>query len=136
MSRTVGRIFKQLAMDKDIIIPPGKLNALKDAIICAPEMMTKAFSTRTIQKAFVTSGMLDKKAKLCPDIHGIIQSFKVNWSNCEGGLDAFLNQVPEAILEFYKKREILESFYDERNFPIDSDLNGNQYILNSIISSI
>lgn len=39
---------------------------------------------------------------LCPDMCGIIKSFKVNWSKVEGRMDAFLNQALEAILELYK----------------------------------
>ena len=39
--------------------------------------------------------------------------------------------LPEAVLEFYKSGEILEFFYDQRGFPVDLNLNGNQYVLTS-----
>ena len=78
MSNTVDIMFKKLTMNKEVVLSTGKRNALKDCIICSPDMMTKAFSERTIQKSFVSSGMLDNKMKRCPDIRGILQSFKVN----------------------------------------------------------
>ena len=118
-------------MDKEIVISHGKLNALKDAVVCVPDMMTKAFTERKIQKAFIISGMLDHKMKLCPDIRGIIQSFKVNWEKIDRVMEAFMKRVPEAVLEFYKSGKILESFYDQRGFPVDFYLNGNQYVLTS-----
>lgn len=46
-------------------------------------------TTKIIQTYFVSSGILDVKMKFCPDIHGIIQSFKENWSEVEGGMDEF-----------------------------------------------
>lgn len=45
-------------MDKVVVTSCGKCNAFKDAVMYAAEMMTKAFSTRTIQKTFVSSRML------------------------------------------------------------------------------
>ena len=70
--------------------------------------------------------------KLCPDLRGIIQSFKVKWNNFNnGGMKVFIKMVPACILQFYKYGETIESFYDDLNFPLDSDLNGNQYLLNS-----
>ena len=124
-------MFKKLSMNKEVILSTGKLNALKDCIICSPDMMTKAFSERTIQKSFVSSGMLDVKMKRCPDIRGILQSFKINWNKVDGGIKWFMKMVPNAILQMYKNGEILEPYYDEYDFPIDCDLNGNLYTLNS-----
>ena len=84
MTLSVDKMFKKLSVDKDVVLSTGKLNALKDCMICTPDMMTNAFTTRTIQKVFLSLGMLDHRMKLCPDLHGIIQSFKVNWSKVEG----------------------------------------------------
>ena len=131
MAFIVDKIFKKLTMDKNVILSTCKLNALKDCIISTPDMMTKAFSTRTIQKAFVALGMLDNRLKLFPDLHGLIQSFKVDWTKVEDGTMWFKKIISEAILQFYKCGEILELFYDDRKFGIDFDLKGNKYTLNS-----
>ena len=131
MTITVDKMFKKLSLNKEIILSTGKLNTLKDCIVCSPDMMTKSFSTRTIQKAFVSSGMLDVKMKQCPDISGIINSFKVNWNKVEGGINWFMKMVPAIVLEFYKNGEILEQFYDDKEFPLDFDKNGKLYRLNS-----
>ena len=82
----VDKMFKNLSINKDVVLSIGKLNALKDCIVCTPEMMTNAFTTKTIQKAFISSGILDAKSELCPDLQGIINSFKMNWSKVNGGL--------------------------------------------------
>ena len=131
MTLSVDKMFKKLSINKDVVLSIGKLNTLKDCIICTPEMMTNAFTTRTIQKAVVSSGILDHRMKLCPDLHGIIQSLKVNWSKVEGDTTWFKKQIPSTILEMYKCGEITESFYDDTKFPIDFDLKGNIYKLNS-----
>ena len=131
MTYTIDKMFKKSSMDKDVILSTGKLNASNDCIICTPNMMSQAFTTRTIQKSFVSSGILDHRMKLCPDLHGIIQSFKVDWSKTKGGTNWFKTEIPAAILKFYKCGKILEAFYDERRFPIDFDLKGNIYRLNS-----
>ena len=52
MSRIVDQIFKQLRIDEEVVLSHGKLNALKDAVICAPEMMTKAFYNKNDSKSF------------------------------------------------------------------------------------
>ena len=82
----VDKMFKNLSINKDMMLSTGKLNALKDCIVCTPEMTTNAFTTKTIQKAFISSGMLDDKSKLCPDLQGINNLFKMNWSKVYGGL--------------------------------------------------
>ena len=117
MSLTVNKMFKKLSMHKKVVLSTGKLNALKDCVICSPDMMTKSFTSRTIQKAFVSSGMLDDKMKLCPDIRGIINSFKVNWNKVDGGINWLMAKVPDIIMEFYKNGEIQEHYYDDNHFP-------------------
>ena len=84
-------------------------------------MFGAAFKKETIIKAFVESGMLDKRLHLCPDIYGIINSFKVNWNKVPGGKTWLMKMVPLAILEVYKSGEVTEFFYDKHNFPVDCD---------------
>ena len=131
MMLCVHKMFKKLSINKDVVLIIGKLHTLKDCIICTPEMMTNVFTTRTIQKAVVSSGILDHRMKLCPDLHDIIQSLKVNWSKVEGGTTWCKKQIPSTILEMYKCGEITESFYDDTKFSIDFDLKENIYKLNS-----
>ena len=47
-----------------------------------------------------------------------------------------MKMVPQAILQMYKSGEILETFYDHHDFPIDSDLNGILYQLNSTANNM
>lgn len=68
-------------MDKEIVICHGKLNAQRNAVNC--------FLYQNNTETNVSSGMLDKNMKLCSDICGIIQSFKVNIIKVEDGKDDF-----------------------------------------------
>ena len=43
MTITVDKMFKNLSFDKEIILRTDKLNALKDRVVCSPEIMTKSF---------------------------------------------------------------------------------------------
>ena len=70
-------------------------------------------------KVFVESGMLDRRLHLCPNIYGIINSFKVNWNKVPGGKAWFMKMVPLAILEVYKSGEVIEEFYDKHNFQLN-----------------
>ena len=76
------------------------------------------------------SGMLDDKSKRYPDIGGIMQSFKVNQNKVGGGKIWFMKMVPNVIKDFYNSGEILESFYDAINYPMDMDVNNTIYTLN------
>ena len=58
--------------------------SLKDLLITAPEMMTSAFSESSIIDSFVSTGMLDSHSKVCPDLSGIIDAFKIDWSKIGG----------------------------------------------------
>ena len=75
--------------------------------------------------------MLDKRLHLCPDIYGIINSFKVNWNKVPGGKAWFMKMIPLAILEVYKSGEVTEEFYNKHKFPIDCDHDGNEWHLKS-----
>ena len=71
-------------------------------------MFDAAFSTYSIIKAFVDSGMLDHITHMCPDIIGIINSFKVNWDKVPRSNAWIMNMIPLAILEVYKCGEVTE----------------------------
>lgn len=48
MNNTVDIMFKKVSMNKEVVLSIGKLNALKYRIICSHDMITKAFTDRTI----------------------------------------------------------------------------------------
>ena len=125
----VNTIFKQLRDDKELLLPSLKENALKNLVITAPELINKAFSEKSIVDSFVSSGMLDKMHKRCPDIYGLVDTFKVNWGKVEGGKTWFMNVLPEVISEMYSEGEISEKFYDNLQFPKDYDEKGNVWLL-------
>lgn len=68
MMNTVDMVFKKLSVNKQVILNTCNLSTLNDCIICSPDIVTKSFSTRIIQKAYISSRMLDNKMKRYPDI--------------------------------------------------------------------
>ena len=131
LTLSVDYIFKNLAKEKKLVLSTIKGAALKDLICTAPQMFASAFNKDTMINAFVDSGMLDKKAQLCPDLYGIINSFKVNWDKIPGGKAWLMKMIPLAILEVYKSGEVSEEFYNTNNFPLDCDKDGNTWYLKS-----
>ena len=91
-----------------------KENALKDLLITTPDMMAKAFGEKTLVKSFVSAGMLDKKLNLCPDLFGLLSTFKIDWDLIPGGQPWFLEKLPYVIAEMYANGEVSESFYNEK----------------------
>ena len=62
-------------------------NALKDCISTAPFMFASSFNKEAMKKSFVDSGMLDERTNSCPDLNGLIRSFKIDWTKVEGGAE-------------------------------------------------
>jgi len=67
--------------------------------------------------------MLDDKSKLCPDLRGIINSFKVNWERVPGGRNWLMKMIPQAMEEMFKNGEVSEEFFDSHNFSVGSNMN-------------
>ena len=78
LTMVVDITMKKLRKDKILLLPTLKECALKDLLITTPEMMTAAFNEHSMVKSFVSSGMLDSICKRCPDLYGLISSFKIN----------------------------------------------------------
>ena len=94
-------IFKKLRREKVLVLSTLKENALKDCISTAPVMFSSAFNKDTITKSFVDSGMLDEKTKSCPDLNGLIRSFKIDWTKVEGGQSWLLNRLCSEVSQMY-----------------------------------
>ena len=75
--------------------------------------------------------MLDHASRTAPDLRGIMESFKINWNNVEGGKRWFMSMIEPAVRVMYDKGEILEEWYDTHKFNLDEDANGLLYILTS-----
>lgn len=69
--------------------------------------------------------MPDRCTNTCPDIYGIIVSFKINWTKVPGGRIWLYAMVPLTILEVYKcGQEVTEPYYDLHNLSIDCNHKG------------
>ena len=82
-------------------------------------------------RSYVNSGMLDAATMTSPCLFGIMKAFDINWKKVPGGKNWFMSQLGPCIQEMYANGNIVESFYNANQFPIDEDKNGNQYVLNS-----
>ena len=124
-------IFKKMRREKVLVLAPLKENALKDCVSTAPIMFSSAFNKDSLTKSFVDSGMLDDKTKSCPDLNGLIRSFKIDWTTVDGGQNWLIHRLPSVISEMYANGEIPESFYDDNDYPLDKDHDGNIWRLTS-----
>ena len=86
-------IFKKLRRDKVLLLFHLKANALKDCIMTGTVMCASSFSKEGMTKLFVSSGMLDHKILTFPDLYGIVDSFKIDWSKVDGGKNWLLKQL-------------------------------------------
>ena len=85
LSIIIDILFKKLKKDKMLNMSTLKENALKDLLVTCPEMMAASFKESSLVQSFVDAGILYTKCKRCPDVYGIINSFKIDWSNVHGG---------------------------------------------------
>ena len=67
----VDYIFYYLTKDTQLILSSIKYNVLKDMICTAPQIFDVTFNRETMINDVVKSGMLDKRAKLCPNMFGL-----------------------------------------------------------------
>ena len=95
--------------------------ALKDLLVTAPELMSSAFTEKSIVDSFVSAGMLDKTCKKCPNLYQLLENFKVPWGEEEGGQDWLHDKLPQVITEMYSEGEVSEQFFDDMGFPKDID---------------
>ena len=124
-------IFKKLRREKVLILSPLKENALKDCISTAPVIFASAFNKDTMKKSFVDSGMLDEWTKSCPDLNGLIRSFKIDWTKVEGGQNWLITRLRSVVSQMYVNGEVPESCYDENDYPVDKDHDGKIWRLRS-----
>ena len=131
LTHVIDFIMKKLRKDGILKLAHMKEISLKDLLITAPEMMASAFSESSIIDSFVSAGMLDSHSKVCPDLFGIIDAFKIDWSKVTGGKKWFLSELPGLICEMYSEGEISEQYYDDNHFPLDKDHRGTVWRLKS-----
>ena len=124
-------IFRKLAKDKQLHISNLKSCALKDFLCTAPNVFGAVFNKDSSIKVFVDSEILDRRTNTRPDMYGIINSFKINWTKVPGGRKWLMDMNPLAILKVYKCGQFTESFYDLHNLPIDCNHEGNKCYLKS-----
>ena len=124
--------MRNLSRDKLVILSTVKNNAVTDCIASLPEIQAKSFSVGKVMDSFVDTGMLDMNTKTCPDMIAIMNSFKIPWGNVKGGKKWFVSQIKSCIREMYETGYISEEFFDKNDFPVDKDLDGNEYPLTSV----
>ena len=105
---------------------------MTDCVASSPEIQAKSFSVGKVMDSFVDTGMLDMNTKTCPDMITIMNSFKIPWGNVTGGKKWFVSQIKSCIREMYETGYISEEFFDKNDFPVDKDLDGNEYPLTSV----
>jgi len=54
--------------------------------------------------------MLDDTSKLCPDLRGITNSFKINWKRVPGGRQWLMMMTPLAIEDMFRTGKVSEEF--------------------------
>ena len=131
LTNTVIGLFQKLRNERKVILSTVKENALKDLLITAPDMVSNAFTKKSLVASFQKCGMLDEHCARCPDLFKIMKSFKVKWELIPGGKNWFLSILPHVIAEMYSKGEVNEKFYQDHDFPLDADQDGNVWTLNS-----
>ena len=72
----VDYIFYYLTKDKQLILSIIKYNVLKDMICNAPQIFDVTFNIKMMINDVVESGMLDKRAKLFPNMFGLNKQFQ------------------------------------------------------------
>ena len=122
-------VFQKLRRDKVLILPTTKEMALKDCIATTPNMMAAAFSRDGIIKSFVSAGMIDHRTKTCPDLFALIDSFKIDWSVMKGGKQWIISRVPKILNQIFTHGEVPESWFEDNDFPLDKDHDGNVWRL-------
>ena len=128
---TVNNLFGGLKGEGRLILSPLKENALKDLLITAPDMMAKSFNKDSVIKSYMDCGMLDEKYGRCPDLFKIIKSFKCKWEKVTGGKKWFLSNLPYVLAEMFSNGEVPENYFDENQYPLDKDNDGNIWRLRS-----
>ena len=127
----INALFKRLRKDGILKLSTLKERSLIDLLVTTPEMIAAAFSKHSIVKSFGSAGMLDDVIHRCPDLYGLIASFKIAWQKVTGGKKWFINECSSLISEMYHNGEVSEEYYDEKNYPLDRDKEGNIWRLNS-----
>ena len=82
----VEALFKRLRKDGILKLSTLRERSLSDLIVTTPEMIAASFSSISIIKSFISAGMLDDKVHRCPDLYGLINSFKISWYKVRGGV--------------------------------------------------
>ena len=118
-------IFQKLRNDKVLVLPKLKECALKDCVTISPRIIACAFTKTLVTDSFVSSGMINIQTKSCADIYALIDSFKINWHNVDGGKVWFISILPEVINDMYCFGKARDAFYDLNDFPLERDNDGN-----------
>ena len=64
-------------------------------------MIAASFSSIGVVKSFVSTGMLYDKIHRCPDLYGLINSFKISWCKVSGGKKWLINECTSLISEIF-----------------------------------
>ena len=65
--------------------------------------------------------MLDAAICYFPDFYRTMKVFDINWRNVHGGEKWFISKLEDALMNRFDQGHIVGNFYDDHNFPIDTD---------------
>ena len=72
LTNVIMSLFKDLRAERKLLLSTVKENALKDLLLTAPDMVSKAFTEKSLVSSFQKCGMLDGNCARCPDLFKMI----------------------------------------------------------------
>jgi hypothetical protein len=114
-----------------LILPKRKYDAIVDVVSTSPEVYAAAYTdSKHIKKYWIECGYLDGGSYSCPDVTRIMSSSKVHWD--PSLREQFYGALPTLLREAFSTddiRGITEDSFDKIGVPLDTDCNGNEYVL-------
>ena len=123
----------QALRDKGMLnISAHKLEHMVNAIIRLPTVFRKSYSEKSIINAYVIAGLLDKSLQ-GPDLDTLFKTYKQ--VPTKEMRQKWLDELPALIKLFLEKGRILESDFEERGYPIDTDSDGVEHPLSEAFAT-
>ena len=77
----ISKGFDTLRSNNQLLLPQRKLKAIIDIGSTAPQVFSESFKNKEhIKKYWVKPGYFDSDTYTCPDIHQLMNTFHINWS--------------------------------------------------------
>ena len=117
----VEQLFADLAASGRFTLKGSKLNAIMDCIITSPRLKTRSYSEESVQKSFISAGMIDGNTKSCVDLYQMMSQSFVDFDKNLLLKESFLAAIPACLQEMLNEGFISEDFFDSIDPPCDLD---------------